>query len=164
MRAVDAGRLCLLVGAVWPIAGAAGSHATDQDFVTVDPLAMNEGIRSARWPARLQLLGAGRLTALVSGREVWLDGGHNPDAGAAIGRHFAGPLHLVIGMLANKNPRAIVEPRGDRIASLSAVPIAGSDCHVAQAFGPGSHRFRSVEEALAAIPADALPILIAGSL
>ncbi|HVQ25095.1 MAG TPA: bifunctional folylpolyglutamate synthase/dihydrofolate synthase, partial [Planctomycetota bacterium] len=71
-----------------------------QDRVSVSPAAMAEGIRAARWPARLQLLGAGPLTALAPGREVWLDGGHNADAGLAIGRHFAGQrLHLIIGMM-----------------------------------------------------------------
>ncbi|HLV07465.1 MAG TPA: bifunctional folylpolyglutamate synthase/dihydrofolate synthase, partial [Croceibacterium sp.] len=79
-----------------------------QDRVAVSHAAMARGIRSARWPARLQLLGQGPLTALAPGREVWLDGGHNADAGLAIGRHFDGPrfsgqrLHLVIGMLANR--------------------------------------------------------------
>ena len=34
-----------------------------QDRVTASPAAMAEGIRSARWPARLQLLGQGPLTA-----------------------------------------------------------------------------------------------------
>jgi dihydrofolate synthase/folylpolyglutamate synthase len=162
------GRLAL------PLPALAGVHQADnaalavamlrhQDFVTVDPLAINEGIRSARWPARLQRLRAGPLTELVTGREVWLDGGHNPDAGAAIARHFAGPVHLVIGMLANKNPLAIVEPLGDRIASLSVVPITGSECHPAEAFGPRATAFGSVEEALRAIGSEG-PILIAGSL
>ncbi len=163
------GRLAL------PLPALAGAHQADnaalavamlrhQDFVAVDPLAINEGIRSARWPARLQLLGDGPLSALVAGRELWLDGGHNPDAGAAIARHFDKPVHLVIGMLASKNPRAIVDPLEGRIASLSAVPIAGSDCHDAPAFGPGCRAFASVEDALRAIEPDGRPILIAGSL
>jgi dihydrofolate synthase/folylpolyglutamate synthase len=134
-----------------------------QDFVTVDALAIAEGIRTARWPARLQRLGEGPLTALVAGREVWLDGGHNPDAGAAIARHFVGPVHLVIGMLANKNPLAIVEPLRQRILSLSVVPVPGSDCHAAEAFGPRAKAFGSVEEALQAIGSEG-PILLAGSL
>ena len=86
-----------------------------------------------------------------------------PDAGAAIALHFEGPVHLVIGMLANKNPLAIVEPLGDRIASLSVVPVWGSDCHDATAFGPRARAFGSVGEALQAIEPDG-PILIAGSL
>ena len=162
------GRLAL------PLPALAGAHQADnaalavamlrhQDFVTVDALAINEGIRSARWPARLQRLGDGPLTALAAGREVWLDGGHNPDAGAAIARHFERPVHLVIGMLANKNPLAIVEPLGDRIASLSVVPVPGSDCHDATAFGPRAKAFGSVGDALQAIGAHG-PILIAGSL
>jgi dihydrofolate synthase/folylpolyglutamate synthase len=158
-----------------PLPSLAGTHQADnaalavamlrhQDFVTVDTLAMQRGIREARWPARLQLLGIGPLTALAPGREVWLDGGHNPDAGTAVARHFAGAVHLVIGMLANKNPRAMVDPLHGRIASLSAVPIEGSESHPAQSFGPDARSFARVEEALRALPSDDLPVLIAGSL
>jgi len=137
-----------------------------QSVVQVSPEAMAVGIRAARWPARLQLLADGPLTVLAPGHAVWLDGGHNPDAGIAIGRHFShqfgGPLHLVIGMLANKNPQAIVAPLEGRIASLSAVPVPGSESHPAEAFGATA--FSDVAAALSAIPDDGLPILIAGSL
>ena len=61
-----------------------------QDRVKVSPEAMAAGIVAARWPARLQLLGEGPLTALVPGRKVWLDGGHTADAGLAIARFFDG--------------------------------------------------------------------------
>src|SRR5688500_4974404 len=135
-----------------------------QDRVTVSPSAMAEGIRSARWPARLQLLGDGPLTALAPGREVWLDGGHNADAGQAIGRHFAGQrLHLVIGMLANRYPATIIEPLKSQLASVTAVPIQGSESHGAEAF-PGARWATDVAEALQALPDDGLPVLIAGSL
>lgn len=135
-----------------------------QDRVTVSPAAMAQGIRSARWPARLQRLGEGPLTALAPGREVWLDGGHNADAGLAIGRHFAGQrLHLVIGMLANRYPAAIIDPLEGRLASVTAVPIQGSESHGAEAF-PGALWASDVAEALEALPDDGLPVLIAGSL
>ena len=135
-----------------------------QDRVTVSPEAMSEGIRSARWPARLQLLGQGPLTALAPGREVWLDGGHNADAGLAIGRHFAGRrLHLVIGMLANRYPATIIDPLEGRLASVTAVPIQGSESHGAEAF-PGARWATDVAEALRDLPDDGLPVLIAGSL
>ncbi len=135
-----------------------------QDRVTVSAAAMAEGIRSARWPARLQLLGQGPLTALAPGREVWLDGGHNADAGLAIGRHFAGQrLHLVIGMLANRYPATIIDPLEGRLASVTAVPIQGSESHGAEAF-PGALWATDVAEALEALPDDGLPVLIAGSL
>ena len=136
-----------------------------QDYVTVSPEAMAEGLRSARWPARLQLLGAGPLTALALGHPVWLDGGHNADAGQAIGRHFAGErLHLVIGMLANRYPEAIIGPLAGRLLSVTAVPIEGSDSHRAEAYGSGARWADGVEQALQRLPADGAPVLIAGSL
>ncbi|MCT2559036.1 bifunctional folylpolyglutamate synthase/dihydrofolate synthase [Tsuneonella sp. YG55] len=158
-----------------PMPALPGAHQADnaalavamlrhQDFVSVSAEAMAEGVRGAIWPARLQRLAAGPLTAHVPGREVWLDGGHNPDAGAAIARHFGGRLHLVVGMLANKNPEAIVGPLETRLASLSVVPVPGSESHGPQAFGHRARPFDGVAEALAAVPADDLPILVAGSL
>ncbi len=158
-----------------PLPALPGAHQVDnaalavamlrhQDFVTASTEAMAEGIRAARWPARLQPLAAGPLTNLVSGREVWLDGGHNPDAGAAVARFFGDRIHLVVGMLANKNPGAIVGPLADRIASLSVVPVPGSESYRAAAFGRIALPYEDVAAALQAIPEDGLPILIAGSL
>jgi dihydrofolate synthase/folylpolyglutamate synthase len=162
-----------------PLPALAGAHQADnaalavamlrhQDAVTVSPEAMAQGIRAARWPARLQLLGEGPLTALVPGRRVWLDGGHNPDAGAAIARHFAGrPLHLVIGMLANKDPSAIIAPLVDRLLSVSVVPTPGHESHAPEDFAPFTalpiHGFARIDEALQALPPEG-DVLIAGSL
>jgi len=159
-----------------PLPTLAGVHQADnaalavamlrhQDRVKVSPEAMAAGIVAARWPARLQLLDNGPLTALVPGRKVWLDGGHNPDAGAAIARHFAGgeKLHLVIGMLANKDPAALVAPLRGQLASITAVPVAGHDCHPASAFGADARGGDTLEAALNAVPPQG-DVLIAGSL
>ena len=136
-----------------------------QDRVTVSAEAMASGILAARWPARLQLLAKGPLTTSVGERDVWLDGGHNPDAGLAIARHFAGQsLHLIIGMMANKDADAIVGPIGESIASLQVVDVPGQDSHPAPAFGSSARPAASVGEALASLPADGVPVLIAGSL
>jgi len=136
-----------------------------QSRIEVAPEAMARGIRAARWPARLQRLGPGPLTALAAGRELWLDGGHNPDAGAAIARHFAGRrLHLVLGMLANKDPAALTGPLGKTVASLHAVPIPGHEHHPPGAYGAQARPSPDVPTALAALPDDGLPVLIAGSL
>ena len=159
-----------------PLPALAGAHQADnaalavamlrhQDRVQVSPEAMAAGILAARWPARLQLLGAGPLTALVPGRQVWLDGGHNPDAGAAIARYFAGgqKLHLIIGMLASKDPSALAAPLAGQLASITAVPVPGHDCHAATAFGAKARGAASLEAALSALPAPG-DVLIAGSL
>ena len=136
-----------------------------QDAVSVSPEAMAEGIRAARWPARLQPLGNGPLAAFAPGRAVWLDGGHNRDAGAAIARHFAGQrLHLIIGMLANKDPHAIITPLAGNLASTTAVPVPGHEHHGAHAFGANAIAAPDVAAALSALPNDSLPVLICGSL
>ena len=88
-----------------PLPALAGTHQADnaalavamvrhQSLVEVSPQAIAAGIRTARWPARLQLLGDGPLTALAPGRKIWLDGGHNPDAGLAIARFFFGGANV----------------------------------------------------------------------
>ena len=110
----------------------------------------------------MQRLAPGPLT---EAREVWLDGGHNPQAGAMLGEHFAGQsLHLVIGMIEGKDPASLIGPLGACLASVTAVPVPGHDWHPASAFGPFARAAPDVPSALAMIPEDGLPILIAGSL
>ena len=163
-----------------PLPALAGMHQADnaalavamlrhQDRVTVSPEAMAQGIRAAQWPARLQLLGEGPLTALAPGRKVWLDGGHNPDAGRAIARFLAlsQSLHLIIGMLANKDPAAILAPLASKLLSVSVVPAPGHDAHTPEDFAACTalpvRSFADVPAALSALPQQG-GILIAGSL
>ncbi len=165
---------------ILPLPSLPGAHQADnvalavamlrhQDQVQVSEEAMAEGIRAARWPARLQLLGSGPLTALAAGRRVWLDGGHNVDAGLAIARHFADsqPFHLIIGMLANKDPAAIVAPLRSKLLSLSVVPAPGHDAHPPEHFAAHSdlpvRSFGTVAQALENLPQEG-DVLIAGSL
>lgn len=132
-----------------------------QDRVESSVEAIQQGLGKARWPARMQRLSKGPL---VGERDVWLDGGHNPSAGKAIAEHFDEPLHLVLGMLANKNPRALLDPLGDKVLSLTIVPVPDHDCHSAEAFGTDAGAASDLEEALLNLPSDGRPILIAGSL
>ena len=133
-----------------------------QDTVSVSPVAMAEGIRAARWPARLQRLASGPLTG---DRIVWLDGGHNPDAGAMLARHFAGErIHLVVGMLDAKNPQALIGPLSESIVTITVLPVPGHDWHRAIAFGSQARAAEDVPSALAALPDDGLPVLVSGSL
>jgi dihydrofolate synthase/folylpolyglutamate synthase len=135
-----------------------------QDRIAISEQAIVSGARSARWPARMQRLAPGPLTALAPQHDVWLDGGHNPSAGAAIAAHFDGPVHLVMGMLANKNPRALLDPLADKVRSVTIVPVPGHECHAAAAFGPEASAAGDLEQALLRIPSDDFPVLIAGSL
>jgi len=156
-----------------PLPALAGPHQADNAALAVamirhqSALAVSEdsirtGLATARWPARLQRLSAGPL---IGTREVWLDGGHNPSAGAALAQHFAGKrFHLIIGMLANKDPAALTVPLAANAVSISAVPVPTHEWHPAEAFGPAAIAFPDVPAALAALPDDGLPVLIAGSL
>src|SRR3546814_17922768 len=92
----------------------------------------------------MQHLGAGPLTALLpEGTEIWLDGAHNIDAGLALARQFKGEprrIHLITGMLAHKDPAAVIAPLADRLASLTVVLVPGHDHHGAAAFRSESRR------------------------
>lgn len=140
-----------------------------QNALQVHLGAVGKGIVDARWPARLQRLGHGPLGALAGNRTIWLDGGHNPDAGRAIARHLEGqpPVHLIMGMLANKDPSAILKPLADRALSISVVPAPGHDAHKPEDFAPFTSlavgSFATVPEALAALPPEG-DVLIVGSL
>jgi dihydrofolate synthase/folylpolyglutamate synthase len=138
-----------------------------QDRRPVSFAAMKTGIWHARWPARMQTLGEGPLTALTSNKKVILDGGHNPNAGQAIADALPDDpqsLHLIIGMIEGKDPRAIIAPLGDRIRTLTVVPVPGHEHHPVDAFGPQAKAAANLEEALLGVPSDDFPILIAGSL
>ncbi len=120
------------------------------------------GLRAAAWPARFQRLADGPLT---NGVETYVDGAHNGDAAAALAAHLAstGPMHVVLGLLANKNAGEIISLLRPHALSLTFVPVPGHDHHDPAALAEhfGGRAASELREALAALPA---PRLIAGSL
>ncbi len=145
-------------------AGLAVAMLRHQNAIAVNDEAIAKGMRAVSWPARMQRLSDGPLSVLAPDKALWLDGGHNPSAGQAIAEHFDGPLHLILGMLEAKNPAALIEPLGERIQTLTAVPVPGHDYHQASAFGAQATFADDVEQALLNLPSDGHPVLIAGSL
>lgn len=83
----------------------------------------------AEWPARLQRLKAGPLVEAAGNAELWLDGGHNPAAGAALsealGRLPARPLYLLTGMLNTKDVAGFLRPLAHVALGLFGVSIPG---------------------------------------
>lgn len=143
-------------------AGLAVAMLRHQDEVTVSPDAYRKGLTSVQWPGRFQQLKSGPL---VQDREVWIDGGHNPSAGQAMAEFWANDsIHLIIGMLANKDPQAIVAPLREWCASVTAVPVPEHECHGAEAFGEGTPFAPDLGTALANLPEDSRPVFITGSL
>jgi len=93
--------------------------------------AFEAGIVGAEWPARMQRLSSGTLTALgPDGCELWLDGGHNADGGrviaAALGdleERVSRPLVMIVGMMANKDAVAFLGNFAGLTRHIIVVPI-----------------------------------------
>jgi dihydrofolate synthase / folylpolyglutamate synthase len=92
---------------------------------------VEQGLKSATWPARMQRLAHGVLTTLIPrDAELWLDGGHNPSAGRVIARAFADiddrlsrPLILIWGMLNTKDAGSYIEPFAGLAQRVIAIAI-----------------------------------------
>ena len=107
--------------------------------------AIEEGLTTARWPARMQRLDSGPLPSLLKpGSELWLDGGHNPAAGAALAQTLADleerspkPLHIIVGMMGLKDSAGFLSAFRGLARHVVTVPI------------PGAHETPHAPEALA---------------
>ena len=176
--ATERGAPLLLEGRDWSVdpdlrPGLAGPHQkrnaglgwamlSAQSILDVPRSTFLEAIASARWPGRFQKLRDGPLTR---GIPTWVDGAHNPAAAAALADALAecGPMHIVLGILANKDADAIVGTLAPHALSLTFVPVGDHEHHDPQALAErfGGRAAASLEEALSELPA---PRLIAGSL
>jgi len=153
----------------------------NQRAVAVSEAALKAAPLWANWPARLQRLDRGPLlTPLPNDATVWLDGGHNAGAGEAISAYFTPDrlegqqLHLIIGMLANKDPEAYLAPFAGQVAHIHVLPVNGHEHHSAERFSAVAARWGidcaahdTPAEAIAAVAAQretAPKLLIAGSL
>ncbi len=85
--------------------------------------AINDAFGRLTLPGRFQVINA---------RRTWvLDVAHNPAAAAVLGASLqelshAGPISVVVGMLAGKDVQGIVEPLSELVDSWIAVPVEGA--------------------------------------
>ena len=101
------------------------------DAFPVSPDEVRRGLANAQWPARLQRLDGGAFARrLGPDWQIWLDGGHNPAAGAALAdaarawqRTDGRPLHLVCGMMATKDADTFLRPLVPLAVSVQTVAI-----------------------------------------
>ena len=169
-----------------PLPNLIGAHQVQNAGITIaalralgfDEAACEAAITRATWPARLQRLRAGPLVDAAQNAELWLDGGHNPAAGAALAEALSRlperPAHLICGMLKTKDVAGFLRPLGTIARSLHAVSIpgetatlsAGETCAVAESTGFRAHRAEDISAAICAIAAESpnARILICGSL
>jgi dihydrofolate synthase/folylpolyglutamate synthase len=133
-----------------------------QQRLAVPRTAFLDAIAEARWPARFQRLADGPLTGTIP---TWLDGAHNLEAAAAVAAVLAeiGPMHIVLGILANKDADSLVAALRPHALSLTFVPVPEHAHHDPRALAErfGGEAASSIEAALRAVSG---PRLVAGSL
>ena len=150
----------------------------------IDDDAIARGLLEVDWPARLQQISDGDLLKLLpKDSELWLDGGHNPQAGHALSAALADledrapkPLHMIVGMLNTKDPEGYFSAFKGLARDIITVPIKESEAAIdpielarmAQSAGLPASAAGSFEEALkriALLKSDMAPrVLIGGSL
>ena len=143
-----------------------------------DEAACEAAVSRAYWPARMQRLREGPLVEAAGEAEVWLDGGHNESAGAALAEVLRGfparETHLICGMLRTKDVTGYLRHLAGEAESLQAVSIPGEAATLsaaetaaaAEKVGLRAVEATSVADALAAIVAQTpqARVLICGSL
>ena len=158
--------------------GNAGMAIAALRHLGFDEAACEAAVTRAYWPARMQRLKTGPLTEMAPEAELWLDGGHNPAAGAALAETLAElpkrPTHAICGMLSTKDVEGYLRPLASVVSDLHAVAIPGetatlpaeATAEAARAVGLSATVAASVTDALADITASdpASRVLICGSL
>lgn len=143
-----------------------------------DEAACEAAVTKAYWPARMQRLRTGPLVDIAGDAELWLDGGHNPAAGAALTETLKSlpprPTRMICGMLKTKDVEGYLSPLSEVVESLHAVAIPGEAATLpaedtaaaARAVGLEANVADSVQDALAEIVAQTpdCRVLISGSL
>jgi dihydrofolate synthase/folylpolyglutamate synthase len=150
----------------------------------IDEDAIERGLVTVRWPARMQRLDVGPLPShLKHGSELWLDGGHNPAAGHVLAQTMADleerapkPLYLIAGMLGLKDAAGFLSPFRGLARRVVTVPIPGAHespyppealAEVGRSVGLSAEAANGVEVALKRVEAmepGPKRILICGSL
>ena len=125
--------------------------------------AFEAAVTQAFWPARMQKLKTGPLVDAAPSAEIWLDGGHNPAAGAALAatlkRMPGRETFMICGMLKTKDARGYMATLAEVATQLHAVAIPGeaatfpaeATAEAARAAGIPANIADSVEQALATI-------------
>jgi dihydrofolate synthase/folylpolyglutamate synthase len=180
-----------------PLPRLAGRHQIDNAALAIALLrqagwgsetAIEKGLRSVEWPARLQRLSRGPLVKLApNDAEIWLDGSHNPHGAAAIARAMADfeeraekPLYVICGMLKTKDAAGFFSAFQGLARHVATISIPGETASrgagelydIARTSGLDSSPSDSLDDAMMQVsawsrarPFEGVPrILICGSL
>jgi len=112
--------------------------AVRKSGIEVSEEAFRDAMKNVVWPGRLEKLPEGILTQQIGqGANVWIDGGHNPNAGEAIAKELMRQLasddqHLLMicGMINTKEPLGYFLPFAKLKAEVISVPVLMSDAGI----------------------------------
>ena len=158
-------------------AGLAIAVLRHQSLLGVPPSALAAAMRTTTWPARLQRLDHGPLVdRLPTTSQLWIDGGHNPDAARRVAAFAARewrdgpPLTLLYASLKSKDAAATLAPFQGVATRIFTLLIPGHDSRdpaelaaMAQGMGFAAAAYPGLSAALAAIT-DPARVLAFGSL
>ena len=120
-----------------PMPALIGAHQVENAGVALAVLrhlgvsddACSGALANAVWPARMQRLRSGPLVDAAQGAELWLDGGHNPAAGAALAEALTRlpdkQTVLICGMLRTKDAAGYFAPLAKIAPEVLTVSIPG---------------------------------------
>lgn len=102
--------------------------------LTISVEAIEQGLVSAEWPARMQRIAEGPLLdGAGPADELWLDGAHNPAGGQALAETLADldarapkPTYLIAGMMATKDAARFFANFRGLARHVTTVPLPSS--------------------------------------
>jgi dihydrofolate synthase / folylpolyglutamate synthase len=118
---------------------AAAIRAVKEAGFSQTPHTVERAMLNVAWPARMQRLTHGKLVEFAPhNAEIWLDGGHNPGAGAVIAEALAQreeqdprPLFLITGMINTKDAVGYFLNFQDMASHVFTTPVPSTDAGVA---------------------------------
>jgi dihydrofolate synthase/folylpolyglutamate synthase len=119
-------------------AGVAIAAARVSKMLAAPARALESGMTEVDWPGRMQRLTKGRVVDFAPKEaEIWLDGGHNVDAGevtaavmADLEERVSRPLFLIAGMLSTKDPTGYFRSFAGLVRHVFTVRVPGNDAAI----------------------------------
>jgi len=146
---------------------AAAMEAVRLAGFSLDETACARAMETVDWPGRLQKITQGVLRQTLPQQiELWLDGGHNPEAGLMVAQFLKSrqrrdnvEIFLISGMINTKDAKHYFAAFKDCASCVYTVPVEMSDAGIdpvelaeaAQAGGVPAYATGSIEAALATI-------------
>ena len=96
------------------------------DEVDIKENHIKEGIKKIKMLGRLQEIKSGKLKSLLKNNKLIVDGSHNPLGGKVLSKYLEtidSNIHLVVGMMSNKNHQEFLDNFINKISSLTVIDI-----------------------------------------